>query len=114
MTLLILIFFGVQLYIKISIFSEVWEICYIYHPALAAGLQFWQRVHMARSQRLNKRLSRQVAIQVARQLTCMMMHVKVIAIRTRDLATIFAGGLMAIWQKNRKFAKFTENRYFNT
>ena len=24
------------------------------------------------------------------------------------------GRLMAIWQKNRKFAKFTKNRYFNT
>ena len=41
MTLLILIFFGVRLYIKASIFSEFCEICYIYHPALAAGLQDW-------------------------------------------------------------------------
>ena len=32
------IFFGVQLCIEISIFSEFCEICYIYHPALATGL----------------------------------------------------------------------------
>ena len=28
--------------------------------------------------------------------------------------TQHAGRLMAIWQKNRKFTKFTKNRYFNT
>ena len=33
------IFFGVQLCIEISIFIESCEICYIYHPALATGLQ---------------------------------------------------------------------------
>ena len=27
---------------------------------------------------------------------------------------LLAGRLMAIWQKHRKFAKFTKNRYFNT